>query len=77
MSYGERARLELALLVALGCTFLLLDEPITTSTSPPGAFRAALAKYTGTCVLLSMIAIFIEQFATATWIVEDGRIRAL
>jgi ATP-binding cassette, subfamily F, member 3 len=28
LSYGERARLELALLVAQGSTFLLLDEPI-------------------------------------------------
>ncbi len=28
LSYGERARLLLALLVARGCNFLLLDEPI-------------------------------------------------
>jgi ATPase subunit of ABC transporter with duplicated ATPase domains len=28
LSFGERARLQLALLVAQGCTFLILDEPI-------------------------------------------------
>ena len=28
LSFGQRARLELALLVAQGCNLLLLDEPI-------------------------------------------------
>jgi ATP-binding cassette subfamily F protein 3 len=34
LSFGERARLMLATLVAQGCNFLVLDEPITTSISP-------------------------------------------
>ena len=45
MSYGERTRLELALLVAQGCTFLLLDEPINHLDIPSRArFEQALAK---------------------------------
>ena len=78
MSYGERARLELALLVAQGCTFLLLDEPINHLDIPSRArFEQALAKYTGTVLAVIHDRYFIEQFATQTWIVEAGRIRTL
>ena len=78
MSYGERARLELALLVAQGCTFLLLDEPINHLDIPSRArFEQALAKYTGTVLAVIHDRYFIEQFATAMWVVEDGRIRTL
>ena len=76
MSYGERARLELALLVAQGCTFLLLDEPINHLDIPSRArFEQALAKYTGTVLAVIHDRYFIEQFASQIWIVEDGRIR--
>jgi ATP-binding cassette subfamily F protein 3 len=37
LSFGERARLQLALLVAQGCTFLLLDEPINHLDIPSRA----------------------------------------
>ena len=68
MSYGERARLELALLVAQGCTFLLLDEPINHLDIPSRArFEQALAKYTGTVLAVIHDRYFIEQFATETW----------
>ena len=78
MSYGERARLELALLVAQGCTFLLLDEPINHLDIPSRArFEQALAKYTGTVLAVIHDRYFIEQFATETWIVESGRIHAM
>jgi len=78
MSYGERARLELALLVAQGCTFLLLDEPINHLDIPSRArFEQALAKYTGTVLAVIHDRYFIEQFATQTWIVADGLIRML
>jgi ATPase subunit of ABC transporter with duplicated ATPase domains len=44
LSYGERARLHLGLLVAQGCTFLLLDEPINHLDIPSRArFEEALA----------------------------------
>jgi ATP-binding cassette, subfamily F, member 3 len=78
MSYGERARLELALLVAQGCTFLLLDEPINHLDIPSRArFEQALAKYTGTVLAVIHDRYFIEQFATEKWLVEDGRIRTM
>jgi ATP-binding cassette, subfamily F, member 3 len=78
MSYGERARLELALLVARGCTFLLLDEPINHLDIPSRArFEQALAKYTGTVLAVIHDRYFIERFATQTWIVDSGRIRSL
>ena len=78
MSYGERSRLELALLVAQGCTFLLLDEPINHLDIPARArFEQALAKYTGTILAVIHDRYFIEQFATQVWVVEDGRIRSM
>jgi ATP-binding cassette subfamily F protein 3 len=78
MSYGERSRLELALLVAQGCTFLLLDEPINHLDIPSRArFEQALAKYTGTVLAVIHDRYFIEQFATELWVVEDGRVRSI
>ncbi len=78
MSYGERSRLELALLVAQGCTFLLLDEPINHLDIPSRArFEQALAKYTGTVLAVIHDRYFIEQFAAELWVLEDGRIRGM
>jgi ATP-binding cassette subfamily F protein 3 len=77
LSYGERSRLELALLVAQGCTFLLLDEPINHLDIPSRVrFEQALSKYSGTVLAVVHDRYFIERFATAMWVVEDGRIRA-
>jgi len=76
LSYGERSRLELALLVAQGCTFLLLDEPINHLDIPSRArFEQVLAKYTGTVLAVVHDRYFIEQFATTMWVMEAGRIR--
>ncbi len=78
MSYGERSRLELALLVAQGCTFLLLDEPINHLDIPARArFEQALAKYTGSVLAVIHDRYFIDQFATEIWVVEHGRIRSV
>ncbi len=78
MSYGERSRLELALLVAQGCTFLLLDEPINHLDIPARArFEQALAKYSGSVLAVIHDRYFIDQFATQIWVVEDGRVRTL
>src|SRR5262249_60864592 len=47
-SFGERARLALALLVARGCTFLALDEPINHLDIPARErFEAALDSFDG------------------------------
>jgi ATP-binding cassette subfamily F protein 3 len=76
LSYGERARLELALLVAQVCTFLLLDEPINHLDIPSRArFEQALNKYTGTVLAVVHDRYFIDQFASDVWTLEGGKIR--
>jgi ATP-binding cassette subfamily F protein 3 len=76
MSYGERARLELALLIAQGCTFLLLDEPINHLDIPSRSrFEQALKQFKGTVLAVVHDRYFIEHFATDAWLVDDGRIK--
>jgi ATP-binding cassette, subfamily F, member 3 len=75
LSYGERARLQLGLLVARGCTFLLLDEPINHLDIPSRArFEEALANFKGTILAVVHDRYFIERFATDVWNVKDGKI---
>ena len=75
LSYGERARLQLGLLVAQGCTFLLLDEPINHLDIPSRArFEEALANFKGTILAIVHDRYFIERFATDVWSVRDGKI---
>jgi ATP-binding cassette subfamily F protein 3 len=76
MSYGERSRLQLAVLVAQGCSFLLLDEPINHLDIPARArFEQALARTTVTVLAVVHDRYFISRFATESWVVEEGRIR--
>lgn len=75
LSYGERARLALARLVAMGCTFLLLDEPINHLDIPSRTrFEQALAHYQGTVLTVVHDRYFIERFATEIWWVVDSRL---
>ena len=75
LSYGERARLQLGLLVAEGCTFLLLDEPINHLDIPSRArFEEALANFKGTILAVVHDRYFIERFASDVWNVKDGKI---
>ncbi len=75
LSYGERARLQLGLLVAQGCTFLLLDEPINHLDIPSRArFEEALANFEGTILAVVHDRYFIERFASDVWNVKDGKI---
>jgi ATP-binding cassette, subfamily F, member 3 len=70
LSYGERARLALASLVATGCNFLLLDEPINHLDIPSRTmFEQALAQFEGTILAVVHDRYFIEQFATKIWLV--------
>jgi ATP-binding cassette subfamily F protein 3 len=76
MSFGERARLQLAILVAQGCTFLLLDEPINHLDIPARArFEQALAKFEGTAMVVIHDRYFIERFASNVWSVENNQIK--
>ncbi len=75
LSYGERARLQLATLVAQGCTFLILDEPINHLDIPSRErFEEALENFQGTILAIIHDRSFIERFATDIWTAKDGKI---
>jgi ATP-binding cassette subfamily F protein 3 len=75
LSYGERARLALALLVARGSNFLLLDEPINHLDIPSRErFEQALTHFEGTILAVVHDRYFIERFVTEIWWAEEGRI---
>jgi len=76
LSYGERARLVLARLVASGCNCLLLDEPINHLDIPSRAsFEQAMTAFEGTVLAVVHDRYFIRQFATGVWAVENGTVR--
>ena len=68
LSYGQRSRLMLALLVAQHCNFLLLDEPLNHLDLPSReAFEVALSTFDGTILTIAHDQYFIDHFAQATW----------
>jgi ATP-binding cassette subfamily F protein 3 len=76
LSFGERARLALAKLVAEGCNFLLLDEPINHLDIPSRTrFEQALKQFEGTILTVVHDRYFIERFASEVWLVEEGGLR--
>jgi len=76
LSYGERARLALARLVATGCNFLMLDEPINHLDIPSRAkFEQAMLAFEGTVLAVVHDRYFIQRFATSIWAVHDGTLR--
>ncbi len=75
LSYGERARLMLAILVAQGSNFLLMDEPINHLDIPSRSrFEQALANFKGTVLAVVHDRYFIERFASRVWVVEGGKV---
>jgi ATPase subunit of ABC transporter with duplicated ATPase domains len=76
LSYGERSRLMLARLVAQGCNFLLLDEPINHLDIPSREqFEQALTSFDGTVLAVVHDRYFIQRFATEMWVLENGQIK--
>jgi ATP-binding cassette subfamily F protein 3 len=68
LSYGQRSRLMLALLVARRCNFLLLDEPLNhLDLSSQEAFETALGEFEGTILAIAHDRYFINRFAQVTW----------
>jgi ATP-binding cassette subfamily F protein 3 len=78
LSFGERTRLMLALLVAQGCNFLLLDEPINHLDIPGRErFEEALDQFPGTVLAVVHDRAFIRRVATGIWELRAGRVRQL
>jgi len=76
LSYGERARLGLALLVLHGANFLLLDEPLNhLDLRSREAFEEALTQFTGTTVVVLHDRYAIERLATRVIEVRNRQIK--
>jgi ATPase subunit of ABC transporter with duplicated ATPase domains len=68
LSLGQRARLQLALLVVNGCNVLLLDEPINhLDISSRTQFEQALQVFSGSVLMVVPDRYFIERFAQEIW----------
>ncbi|MBN1202135.1 MAG: ABC-F family ATP-binding cassette domain-containing protein [Anaerolineae bacterium] len=73
LSYGERARLMLAVLVARGANLLVLDEPINHLDVPGREqFETALAAFQGSALAVVHDRYFVDKFATTIWHIQDG-----
>ncbi len=76
LSYGERARLALARLIAARCNLLLLDEPTNHLDIPSRArFEAALAGFSGTIVAVLHDRFAIRRLASRVLEMQDGALR--
>jgi ATP-binding cassette subfamily F protein 3 len=72
LSYGQRARLLLARLVASGANCLILDEPINHLDIPSREqFEEALLTYPGTVLIAVHDRAFIRRFAKGIWRIRD------
>jgi ATP-binding cassette subfamily F protein 3 len=75
LSWGQRVRLSLACLVAGGCNFLLLDEPLNHLDLPSRAqFERALADFDGTIFAVTHDRYFTARFASHLWQIKDGQL---
>ncbi len=75
LSYGERARLMLGLMVVQGCNFLILDEPINHLDMPSREeFEQALSSYEGSVLSVVHDRYFVDRFASGVWMVENSTI---
>jgi len=73
LSFGERSRLELAILIVKGCDFLLLDEPINHLDIPSRSrFEQALSQFNGTVLAVVHDRYFIHRFASELWTLDNS-----
>lgn len=76
LSYGQRSRLMLALLVAQDVNFLLLDEPLNhLDLASQEAFESALSTFEGTILAIAHDRYFIDRFAQVIWAISDEGIK--
>ena len=76
LSFGERARLMLAVLVARGANLLVLDEPINHLDVPSREkFEEALGAFQGSVLAVVHDRYFVDRFATTAWTIADGALR--
>jgi len=74
-SFGMRSRLMLACLVAQGCNFLLLDEPLNHLDLPSRAqFEKALTSFEGTLLTVTHDRYFMQRFASRIWEISNGEL---
>jgi ATP-binding cassette subfamily F protein 3 len=72
LSYGERVRLMLAVLVARGANLLVLDEPINHLDVPSRErFEQSLSTFQGSVLAIVHDRYFVDRFATTVWHIED------
>ena len=75
LSYGERARLMLAMLALQRTTLLLLDEPLNhLDIDARENFEQALLQFNGTMLMVLHDRYAIERLATRVWLVADGNV---
>lgn len=75
LSFGERVRLMLAVLVARGANLLVLDEPINHLDVPARErFEQALEAFRGSVLAVVHDRYFIDKFATTVWHVQAGKL---
>lgn len=73
LSYGERARLMLALLVLRGTSLLLLDEPMNhLDIGAREEFEEALSNFRGTIVMVLHDAYAVDRLSTRSVELRDG-----
>jgi ATP-binding cassette subfamily F protein 3 len=77
LSFGERARLMLAVLVARGANLLVLDEPINhLDVASREKFEEALAAFQGSVLAVVHDRYFVDKFATTVWHIQEGMLGA-
>jgi ATP-binding cassette subfamily F protein 3 len=79
LSYGQKAKLALAILILSDANFLMLDEPTSHMDMPAlEAIERAVARYVGPLLLVSHDRYFLSQIGvTRVEVLEDGVLRSV